>query len=139
MSRSEFHTAWALFQQINVSVPDVDIITGRKVDTNIASGTFQNACPTRMSYVLTHSGFPVNKNLVRLDRNGNLQVSSGADDFLYIFRTIAMREYLQTVFGSPDVKVENPLIAIALMWQRCADREPMFTETPHATASIANG
>ncbi|MDR3214587.1 MAG: type VI secretion system amidase effector protein Tae4 [Azoarcus sp.] len=115
MHRPFFDSAWARFLEVNVSVQDVGRIIGGKVKLNIDQRTFPNACPIRMSYVLNHTGFPVNKNLVPLDGDGRLQVSSGADSLWYIFRVKALRSYLQTVFGDPDIELQTPpIVASAL-------------------------
>jgi hypothetical protein len=110
MHRPLFHSAWAHFQQINVPVRDVGRIIGGKVKVNIDSGDFPNACPIRMSYVLNRTGFPINKNLVPLDGDGRLQVSSGDDRLWYIYRVNPMIEYLRKVFGTPDMELASPPI-----------------------------
>jgi len=57
--RPFFGAAWAKFIEVNVPVADVGKKIGGKVEQNIASGVFQNACPIRMSYVLNYTGVPI--------------------------------------------------------------------------------
>jgi hypothetical protein len=48
-----------VFMMVNKSVKEVGKIIGGKVEVNINSGDFKNACPIRMSYVLNKMGFPI--------------------------------------------------------------------------------
>lgn len=47
--RPNFIKAWVYFSEINVPVKEVGKKIGGKVQVNIDSGVFQNACPIRMS------------------------------------------------------------------------------------------
>ena len=157
MLRPLFHSAWARFQQINVSVGDVGRIIGGKVRVNIDSGAFPNACPIRMSYVLNRTGFPVNKNFVPLDDQGRQQVSSGDDGLWYIYRVNPMIEYLRKVFGTPDMELTRPpitagaflgmkgiLIVTGHGWDNAAGHVAIFdgstcADSCHFTGDPANG
>ncbi len=101
MHRPAFSTAWAAFMSINVSVAMVGKKIGGRVQQNIDSNIFQNACPIRMSYVLNKSGFPI--------RQGKgYEVVSGADKSLYLFRVNEMMTYLETSFGKADKVMASP-------------------------------
>lgn len=56
MHRPNFSVAWSLFADVNVPVKAVGKKIGGKVEANIESGVFKNACPIRMSYVLNRTG-----------------------------------------------------------------------------------
>ncbi len=101
MSRPTFHTAWAAFLEINVPVDQVGKKIGGKVQQNIDSGIFQNACPVRMSYVLNKSGRPIT-------RGAGYEVVSGADSSLYLYRVNEMLDYLTRTLGKPDKTVASP-------------------------------
>lgn len=49
--RPFFGAAWAKFTEVNVPVADVGKKIGGKVEANIKSGVFQNACPDLLRYV----------------------------------------------------------------------------------------
>ena len=100
--RPLFNLAWAAFSRVNVSVPQVGRIIGGKVQTNIDSGIFTNACAIRMSYVLNQTGFPVSS------RDG--AVSSGAGGEKYLYRVRDLLPHLQKQFGKPDQVVQNPTL-----------------------------
>ena len=92
--------AWAKFSQINVSVADVGKKIGGKVEQNIRSGDFQNACPIRMSYVLNYTGVPI-------PRTG-YAVVSGADGKWYMYRVNDMMTFLEKTFGVADKSARAP-------------------------------
>lgn len=100
--RPAFGAAWNRFQEINVSVRDVGNIIGGKVQHNIDSGFFVNACPIRMSYVLNYCGVPI-------PGNGKYAVVSGKDKKQYMYRVNDMIEFLQTIFGAADSNVNAPV------------------------------
>jgi len=114
MGRPSFSSAWDRFREINVNVESVGQKIGGKVGQNVKSGVFRNACPIRMSYVFNHTGFPINRARVPLDDKGNVQVSSGADGFWYIFRVTALIEYLKNTLGAPDIVSDRiPIVGSA--------------------------
>jgi len=98
--RPFFGAAWAKFSQINVSVADVGKKIGGKVEQNIKSGDFQNACPIRMSYVLNYTGVPI-------PRTG-YAVVSGADGKWYMYRVNDMMTFLEKTFGVADKSARAP-------------------------------
>ena len=61
MGRPNFQAAWSAFARVNVSVAEVGKLIGGKVEANIADGTFANACPIRISYVLNETGSPMHR------------------------------------------------------------------------------
>jgi hypothetical protein len=73
---------------------------GGKVEQNIKSGIFQNACPIRMSYVLNCTGVPV-------PRTG-YAIVSGADSKWYMYRVNDMMSFLETAFGAADKTAKGP-------------------------------
>jgi hypothetical protein len=99
--RPSFAQAWNLFAKIRVSVKDVGNIIGGKVQVNTESGTFKNACPIRMSYVLNYSGFPV-------PAHQKYAVVSGKDGRQYMYHVNDMMDYLSSTFGAPDITVKSP-------------------------------
>ena len=86
MNRPSFAQSWMRFAEVNVPVADVGKKIGGKVEENIKSGIFQNACPIRMSYVLNYVG-------VAIPASG-YAVVSGADKKWYIFRVNEMMTFL---------------------------------------------
>jgi hypothetical protein len=86
--RPFFGTAWAKFSEVNVPVADVGKKIGGKVEQNIKSGVFQNACPIRMSYVLNYTGVPIPRS--------SYAVVSGADGKWYMYRVNDMMSFLET-------------------------------------------
>ena len=98
--RPFFGAAWAKFIEVNVPVADVGKKIGGKVEQNIASGIFQNACPIRMSYVLNYTGVPI-------PRTG-YAVVSGADSKWYMYRVNDMMSFLETAFGVADKTAKSP-------------------------------
>lgn len=57
---------------------------------------FTNACATRLSYVLNHSGAPIPTSHL-------WSTVTGADHKNYIFRVRDMRTYLPHAFGPPEI------------------------------------
>lgn len=98
--RPLFGAAWARFAEVNVPVAEVGKKIGGKVEYNIESGDFQNACPIRMSYVLNYTGVPV-------PRIG-YAVVSGGDGKWYMYRVNDMMAFLERTFGAPDKKAKTP-------------------------------
>jgi hypothetical protein len=92
--RPFFGVAWTKFSEVNVPVAQVGKKIGGKVEQNIASGTFQNACPIRMSYVLNYTG-------VAIPRTG-YAVVSGSDSKWYMYRVNDMMLFLEKTFGAAD-------------------------------------
>jgi hypothetical protein len=98
--RPFFGVAWMKFSEVNVPVPDVGAKIGGKVDQNIKSGIFQNACPIRMSYVLNYTGVPIPQN--------PYATASGADGKWYMYRVNDMMTFLEVTFGKPDRTAKSP-------------------------------
>lgn len=96
MAKPDFKTMWTNFQYVNVSVKEVGKKIGGKVQQNIDSEIFQNACAIRMSYALNYSGFPIN-------RDSRWSTSSGADKKWYIFKVTDLIRFLECNFGKPDI------------------------------------
>lgn len=96
-----FAAAWNRFSEINISVENVGKMLGGKVEANIASGIFQNACPIRMSYVLNYSGVPI-------PANSRYATVTGKDKKRYMFRVNDMMDFLASAFGKPDLTVSSP-------------------------------
>lgn len=92
---SAFAPAWARFAEVNLLVAEVGRKIGGKVEQNIASGVFQNACPIRMSYVLNDTGVPVPA--------AGYHVVSGADRKWYMYRIPEMMLFLERSFGKAEV------------------------------------
>ncbi|HEU0043320.1 type VI secretion system amidase effector protein Tae4 [Sphingomonas sp.] len=100
MPRPAFAPAWAKFAEVNVKVAGVGTKIGGKVEHNIVSGTFQNACPIRMSYVLNYTGVPV--------PSAGYHVVSGADKKWYMYRVPEMMQFLERSFGKADATHAAP-------------------------------
>lgn len=100
MRRPSFAAAWARFMDVRVPLTEVGSKIGGKVQANIQSGIFQNACPIRMSYVLNRTG-------VQVPAAGYASVS-GADGRFYIYRVNDMIRYLEGLFGKPDKAAKAP-------------------------------
>lgn len=101
MPRPSFSIAWTRFMEVRVPVAEVGKKIGGKVQANVDSGVFQNACPIRMSYVLNHSGTVV-------PGGGRYASVSGADGRHYIYRVNDMIRFLERTFGKPDKTVKSP-------------------------------
>lgn len=101
MSRPPFSAAWARFMDVRVPVAEVGKKIGGKVQVNVESGIFQNACPIRMSYVLNRVGIAV-------PGGGAYASVSGADGRFYIYRVNDMIRFLENTFGKPDKTVKAP-------------------------------
>jgi hypothetical protein len=101
MNRPSFALAWSAFSEINVPVAQVGQKIGGKVQANIDSGIFQNACPIRMSYVLNKVGMTI-------QRNQGYSVVSGAGGKQYMFRVNDMMAFLAQKLGTPDKTVRSP-------------------------------
>lgn len=99
--KPSFLKAWAYFSEINVSVKEVGLKIGGKVQVNIDSGDFQNACPIRMSYVLNKVGIPI-------PAGKKYAVVSGGDTKQYMYRVNDMISFLEETFGKPDLTVNSP-------------------------------
>lgn len=99
-SRPKFHDAWVAFQSVRVPVEQVGQKIGGKVQQNIDSKVFANACPIRMSYVLNSTGRPIKTNIH--------PTVGGADGKRYLFRVNDMMAYLDESFGKPDKTVKFP-------------------------------
>lgn len=99
--RPSFGAAWNKFLEIRVDVSDVGNKIGGKVQDNISSGIFQNACPIRMSYVLNYTG-------ISIPLRDKYKVVSGGDKKYYIYRVNDMVDFLKSRFGKPDIIVQNP-------------------------------
>jgi Type VI secretion system (T6SS), amidase effector protein 4 len=98
--RPFFGAAWTKFAEINVPVPAVGKKLGGKVEYNIKTGRFQNACPIRMSYVLNYTGVPI--------PSAGYNVVSGADGKWYMFRVNDMMSFLEKTFGKADKMAKAP-------------------------------
>jgi hypothetical protein len=91
-----------------VRLPVADV--GRKIGGNVQknidlpTGGFQNACPLRMSYVLTATGFPIRKSSAYAS-------VTGADQHQYIYRVGDMMAYLERAFGRPDKTAKSPKLS----------------------------
>jgi hypothetical protein len=101
--RPKFDAAWWAFYQVNLSVEAVGRTIGGEVGEFIKDGTFKNACPIRMSYVLNKTGFPITKM--------GYKVYRGADHCLYMIRMLEMFDYLVHTFGEPDKTVKHPQLS----------------------------
>lgn len=99
-TRPRFGIAWTKFSEVNVPVADVGKKIGGKVEQNIKSGIFQNACPIRMSYVLNYTGVPIPLS--------TYAVVSGADRKWYMYRVNDMMTFLEKTFGAPDKTSKAP-------------------------------
>ncbi|SAI70872.1 Uncharacterised protein [Bordetella ansorpii] len=101
--RPSFNSAWSAFTAVNMSVKQVGQKIGGqvKVNTEMTTGGFENACPIRMSYVLNATGFPI-------PRNRAYATVSGADNRQYMYRVNDMMAYLERTFGKPDLTVKSP-------------------------------
>jgi hypothetical protein len=102
MKRPRFSQAWQAFTIVNRPVAAVGTLIGGKVGLNIRTGTFSNACPTRISYVLNVTGFPITARAF-----GHAMVS-GADGRWYLYRVPDMMDHLAKTFGPPDKTVRFP-------------------------------
>jgi hypothetical protein len=100
--RPAFMNAWKRFSEVKSSVADVGKKIGGKVEQNIKTGIFQNACPLRMSYVLNYTGCPI--------PSAGYPVVSGGDGKWYIFRVNEMMTYLERTFGAPDKTAKPPKV-----------------------------
>ena len=107
--RPDFQRAWGLFSYMKVGVSSVGKRLGGKVEQNIEmseteQGKWKNACAIRMSFVLTHTGFPI--------KSGKYATVSGKiGGRQYIYRTDDIVSYLRELFGDPDIvvnRVPNP-------------------------------
>lgn len=103
-ARVSFLTAWELFKDVNISVADVGAVIGGKVQANIDSGVFKNACPIRMSYVLNYSGLSI-------PSGERYAVVSGADGKWYMYRVNDMMDFLSNRFGPPDITEKTPIMS----------------------------
>jgi|WetSurMetagenome_2_1015567.scaffolds.fasta_scaffold599963_2 hypothetical protein len=101
-SRPSFQLLWLLFKKVDGdgSLEFVAKMIGGKVQQNLSSGAFPNACPIRMSYVLNHAGIDVGQARGRL--------VSGADGSRYLFRVADMQAFLSERFGAPDIVAAPP-------------------------------
>ena len=100
-NKPNFIRAWNFFSEINVPVKKVGEIIGGHVQMNIDSGVFQNACPIRMSYVLNKCG-------ISIPKGGRYAVVSGNDKKQYMYRVNDMINYLEYIFGKPDLTIKSP-------------------------------
>ena len=99
--KPSFIKAWTYFAEINIPVKEVGKKIGGKVQVNIDSGDFQNACPIRMSYVLNKVGIPI-------PSGKKYAVVSGKDMQQYMYRVNDMIAFLEETFGKPDLTVAAP-------------------------------
>lgn len=99
--RPGFMSAWNAFSEINVPVKDVGKKIGGKVQANIDSGVFKNACPIRISYVLNKCG-------LKIQRNSKYVTVSGAHNDQYIYRVTDIVQFLRDSFGKPEFTKTNP-------------------------------
>lgn len=99
--KPSFLKAWAYFSEVNVSVAEVGRKIGGKVQVNIDSGDFKNACPIRMSYVLNKVGIPI-------PAGKKYAVVSGNDTKQYMYRVNDMIGFLEEVLGKPDITISSP-------------------------------
>jgi hypothetical protein len=111
-ARPSFKAAWTLFGEVyQAGQSDADALAlvsakiGGKVKYNIDDGTFANACPIRMSYVLNYSGVAMPASD---PGEGKIKAVTGADHKWYLFRVRDMMKILATKFGAPDQEVKNP-------------------------------
>lgn len=98
--RPKFHNAWVAFQPVRVPVAQVGQKIGGKVQQNIDSKVFTNACPIRMSYVLNSTG-----HLIKTNQHPTV---SGADGKRYLFRVSDMMDQREKSFGNPDKTAKSP-------------------------------
>lgn len=99
--RPAFGAAWNRFRETNVDVSSVGRLIGGKVQINIDAGTFANACPIRMSYVLNYCGVPI-------PSNSKYATVTGKDKKRYIYRVVDMIEFLRATFGKADYTADSP-------------------------------
>ena len=83
----------------NASVSEVGRIIGGKVQQNVESGIFKNACALRLSYAFNKAG-----NLIKSTDGA---VSSGADGKWYLYRVADMEKYLKRITPEKDVLTGN--------------------------------
>lgn len=101
VNKPMFSAAWNRFSEVNISVESVGKLLGGKVETNISSGIFENACPIRMSYVLNYTGVPI-------PSNNRYATVSGKDQKRYMYRVNDMIDFLVDTFGKPDLTTPSP-------------------------------
>ncbi|MCT4700603.1 type VI secretion system amidase effector protein Tae4 [Enterobacteriaceae bacterium H20N1] len=94
--RPSFISMWQHFSTVNQNVPAVGKIIGGKVEENINSHIFENACAIRMSYALSYSG-------INIPRSNRWSTSSGKDKKWYIYRVSDMIKFLTFRFGNADI------------------------------------
>jgi hypothetical protein len=100
VNRPAFTLSWQRFSEVNLPVTEVGKKIGGKVQENIDSGIFQNACPIRMSYVLNRVGVPIPAS--------GYAVVSGSDGKRYMFRVNEMMTFLEETFGTADQTAKSP-------------------------------
>lgn len=80
-------------------------LVGGKVQQNLDSGIFQNACALRASYALFNSTevqSQVRCNIPRLKSNNGTETVTGGDGKQYIFRVHKLIDFLTHAWGPPD-------------------------------------
>ncbi len=100
--RPPLGAAWSRFSEVNMSVERVGDFLGGKVQANVQSGVFENACPIRMSYVLNYTGVPI-------PANSRYATVTGKDKRRYMYRVNDMMDFLLSIFGQPDLTVASPV------------------------------
>lgn len=62
MAIISYSTLSANFERVkNLTVSQVGTFIGGKIEENIKSGSFQNACAIRLSYAFNYSGLPISR------------------------------------------------------------------------------
>lgn len=87
MAGVSYETLSTNFAKVCREVPVVGSIIGGKVEQNIKSGFFNNACAIRLSYAFNYSGLPIS----RYDGN----VSSGRDKKWYLYKVADMISFVE--------------------------------------------
>ena len=100
--RPTFGKAWNRFSEVNVDVGSVGSLIGGKVQVNISSGIFENACSIRMSYVLNYTG-------VSIPSDNRYATVTGEDKKRYMYRVNDMMVFLRSKFGEPDLSISMPI------------------------------
>lgn len=101
MAIISYSTLSANFERVkNLTVSQVGTFIGGKIEENIKSGSFQNACAIRLSYAFNYSGLPIS----RVDG----ATSSGKDKKLYLYRVTDLRKFVEKHIGRNPIKGKTP-------------------------------
>ncbi|WP_279027136.1 type VI secretion system amidase effector protein Tae4 [Gibbsiella quercinecans] len=115
--RPGFISAWTAAKRIydpNDPISKVKSVIGGAVKRNfeipVASGGWENSCAVRMSYVLNYTGHSI-------PRLGDKTVS-GADRKWYFYRVRDLIDYLNKIWGKPDLIIDYPQLPIEQLKNR---------------------